>query len=584
MLPRKTVRRQRSQDTLTVRSPICDSTPSVTPDPPSSPTTPAVHSIDYRRLPWAARLVCDYCHAYDRLDPFFVGSPSDPAVWSEAIRGRQARPGARAEISAVAVAQLTARGAPPEAFAAAEQLSNPATVAIVAGQQAGLFGGPLFTLFKALTAVGLARKVSAEHNVTAVPVFWVHAEDHDLDEISSCSVLTSDLELRTVTVPHDSASGRPASEMELGDSITDIIAELRQLLPETEFTGEVFEQLAAVYRPGSGMVEAFSRWMDTLLGPHGLIVFDASDAAAKPMVRTLLNRELDIPGETSRLANVAGESLTSLGYHAQVTPGSDAVALFHLGDGRQAIRLQPAAPSSDPAFDIGTVVVPGDQLRAQVSERPEAFSPNVLLRPVVQDAMFPTVATVAGPSELAYLGQLREVYGHFDVPMPIIYPRVSATLVDHATLKLLDRYEVDFEMLQSQDDGVLNRLLAALLPDAVERTLGATEQAIREHLTAVAAEVSVVDPTLVGAVETTQTKMDRDLKNLRNKVVQAAKRRDETLRRQFGRARSQAFPNGDPQERAVGLIYFLNRYGPHVVDRLLDDLPLEIGQHGLLTV
>ena len=481
-------------------------------------------------------------------------------------------------------AQLRSRSAPPAALASAEKLADPETVAIAAGQQAGLFGGPLFTLLKALTCIGLARRVSAEHHVTAVPVFWVHGEDHDLDEISSCGVLTSDFTLRTVTLPHEAASGRPASEMRLPDSVADVIVNLRELLPETEFTGALFEQLAAVFRPGAGMVEAFSHWMDRWLGPQGLVVFDASDANAKPIVRTLFARELDLPGETSRLTAAAGERLTTIGYHAQVTPGSDAVALFYLGDSRQAIRLQPADPSTGPAFAIGTDVVPSDQLRARLSERPEAFSPNVLLRPVVQDAMFPTVATVAGPSELAYLAQLRDVYRHFDVPMPIIYPRVSATLVDQATLKFLDRYKVDFEMLQRQDDSVLNRLLAALLPDAVERTIGDTEQAVGERLAAVAAEVSAVDPTLAGVVETTQARMDRDLQSLRNKIVQAAKRRDETLRRQFLRARSQAFPNGDPQERAVGVIYFLNRYGPHLVDRLLNDLALEIGQHRLLTV
>lgn len=556
----------------------------MTPEPPSPTATPSVHSIDYRRLPWAARLICDYCHAYEHLDPFFVGSPSQPSVWDEAIRVRQSRPGAHTKIAEIALAQLTSRGAPPSARASAEKLADPATVAILSGQQAGLFGGPLFTLLKALTTVKLARKISTEHHVTAVPIFWVHAEDHDLDEISSCGVMTSDFELRAVTVPHDSASGQPASAMRLPDSITDILAELREMLPETEFTDSVLDQLGHAYRPGAGMVEAFIGWMDTLLGPHGLVVFDGADAAAKPIVQTLFDRELDTPGETSRLATAAGNNLTGLGYHAQVTPGPDAVALFYLADGRQTIRFQPAGPSADPTFDIGTEVVPGDALRARLADTPDAFSPNVLLRPVVQDAMFPTVATVAGPSELAYLAQLRDVYDHFGIPMPIIFPRASATLVDHATLKFLDRYDVDFEMLQSQDDGVLNRLLAALLPDAVERTIGETEQGIQEHLKAVAAEVSAVDPTLVGAVETTQGRMDRDLKNLRNKIVQAAKRRDETLRRQFQRARSLTFPNGDPQERAVGVIYFLNRYGPHLVDRLLDELPLEVGQHGLLTV
>ncbi len=573
-----------SPGTLTARSPFCNSTASVASDPPSSTAIPLAHSIDYRRLPWTTRLIRDYCHEDDRLHPFFVGSPSDPTVWAETIRTRQAWPAQHAEIGAVVGAQLRSRGAPPAALASAEKLADPETVAIVAGQQAGLFGGPLFTLLKALTAVGLARRVSAEHNVTAVPVFWVHGEDHDLDEISSSGVLTSDLELHTVTVPLESASGQPASEMRLPDSITDVVADLRERLPETEFTSALFQQLAEIYQPGTGMVEAFSRWMDMLLGPLGLVVFDASDANAKPMVRTLFDRELDIPGETSRLATAAGDSLTTLGYHAQVTPESDAVALFYLGDTRQAIRLQSADHRAGPAFEIGTEVVPSDQLRARLVERPEAFSPNVLLRPVVQDAIFPTVATVAGPSELAYLAQLRDVYRHFGVPMPIMYPRASATLVDQATLKFLDRYKVDFEMLPPQDDGLLNRLLAALLPDAVERTIGDTERAIGEHLAAVVTEVSVVDPTLAGVVETTQTRMARDLKNLRNKIVQAAKRRDETLRRQYHRARSLAFPNGDPQERAVGVIYFLNRYGPHLVERLLDELALEVGQHGLITV
>lgn len=557
---------------------------SVTLDRPSSTAILLGHSIDYRRLPWTSRLVRDYCHSFDRLYPFFVGSPSDPAVWAEAIRTRQARPTAHAEIGAVVGAQLTSRLAPSAAIASAEKLTDPETVAIVAGQQAGLFGGPLFALLKALTAVRLARTVSAEHNVTAVPVFWVHGEDHDLDEISSCSVLSSDLELRTVTVAHEAVSLQPASKIRLPDTITNVTSDLRELLPNTEFTSALFEELTTVYRPGMGIVEAFSRWMDTLLGPHGLIVFDGSDANAKPMVKALLEHELDTPGETSRLAQAAGKNLIKLGYHAQVTPDIDAVALFYLGDGRQGIRLQTMDPTAGVAFDIGTKVVPGDQLRSELSERPEAFSPNVLLRPVVQDAMFPTVATVAGPSELAYLGQLRDVYRHFGVPMPIIYPRVSGTLVDQATLRFLDRYKVDFEKLQTQDDKVLNRLLAALLPDAVERTIGDTERAIGERLAAVAAEVSALDPTLTGVVATTRSRMNRDLENLRNKIIKAAKRRDETLSRQYRRAQSQAFPNGDPQERAVGLVYFLNRYGPQLVDHLLDNMALDIGKHGLLTV
>ena len=208
----------------------------------------------------------------------------------------------------------------------------------------------------------------------------------------------------------------------------------------------------------------------------------------------------------------------------------------------------------------------------------------MLLRPIVQDKIFPTVATIAGPSELAYLGQLRQVYKHFDIPMPIIYPRTSATIVDQGTLRFMERYDVRFEMLQAQDDGVLNRLLSNLLPDEIDNTIEETKQAITDHLAAVSTGVAKVDPTLAGAVETTKQRMDRDLKKLGNKIIQAAKRRDETVQRQFRRGGSLTFPNGGPQERTLNGIYFLNRYGLQVVDHVIKQLPLKIGQHGLITV
>ena len=194
------------------------------------------------------------------------------------------------------------------------------------------------------------------------------------------------------------------------------------------------------------------------------------------------------------------------------------------------------------------------------------------------------MAYVAGPSELAYLGQLRRVYAAFDVPMPIIYPRASATLVDAATVKFLNRYDVDFAQLQPQDDAALNRLLALQIPETIEQAIAAAEQSAAAHLDAVGSAVPTLDPTLAGAASSTAGRIARELGNLRGKVVSAAKRKDSTLRRQFERARAQSFPGGAPQERSVAGVHFLNRYGFVLVDRLLGDLPLDPGHHWLLTV
>jgi bacillithiol synthase len=191
---------------------------------------------------------------------------------------------------------------------------------------------------------------------------------------------------------------------------------------------------------------------------------------------------------------------------------------------------------------------------------------------------------VAGPNELAYLGQLRDVYAHFDVPMPLMYQRATATIADSATVRFLTKYDMPLQALQPQGEAVLNQLLEDQLPPSVEQSITQASQLIEDRMAAVAAAVPQIDPTLEGTVKSTLGRMQHDLHTLHNKVIQAAKRRDETLRRQFQRSQALTFPNGHPQEREVGFVWFSNRYGPALVDRLLEDIPLEMGYHWVLTI
>ncbi len=329
------------------------------------------------------------------------------------------------------------------------------------------------------------------------------------------------------------------------------------------------------------MADAFARWLETLLGPYGLVVYDSSDPAAKPLVADLFARELGAPGRTATLAQAAGEALAASGHQPQVVPQPDSVALFHLWTGAPASPSAGRASTSSPARRTFTV----ETLVEQARTSPHLFSPNVLLRPLVQDTLFPTICYVAGPSELAYLGQLRGVYESFGIPMPLMYPRATATLVDSATARFLGRYDVPIEEFQQQDESALNRLLESQLPQSVEQAIADAEDgAAPQRWSASSRSMPAVDPTLAGAAKTTLAKMEQDLRGLQNKMIQAAKRRDETLRRQFTRAQAQIFPLGHAQERTLGVVYFLNRYGPAVIDRLLSDLPLELGQHWVITI
>jgi bacillithiol biosynthesis cysteine-adding enzyme BshC len=539
----------------------------VLPQPGLAATSTRV-PVEIRRFSWIKRLAADYASEYARLADFFAGNPADPSAWRDAIARAQRHPRQRDALADLVEAQQRRRGAPPAALAATARLRDPQAIAIVTGQQAGLFGGPLFTLLKALTALRLADRIAAEHRVPAVAVFWIDAEDHDWDEVRTCGILDREQTLVEVTLgPLPGAGEGPVARVRLDGSIADAVATLGSRLPATEFTPAVLETIRAAYRPGTGMVDAFGQLLESILGPHGLVVFDGADPAAKPLAAPLFAREIEQAGTTSRLAAAAAAELVARGYHAQVTPILDHVALFQLDGVRTGIHVRDA-----PA------------LLERVRTRPTQFSPNVLLRPIVQDALFPTACYVAGPNELAYLAQLRGIYGAFGVPMPLMYHRTTATIVDSNTMRFLARHDLPLEALRAQDEGALNQLLAAQIPPAVNVLQDEAARAVAERMEALARAVAQLDATLEGAVRSTLGRMQDDLKKLHGKIIQGIKRKDETLRRQFRHAQAQAFPGGQPQERAIGFVYFVNKYGSGLIDRLSDDLPLDQGTHWVVTI
>ncbi|PYR56881.1 MAG: bacillithiol biosynthesis cysteine-adding enzyme BshC [Acidobacteria bacterium] len=546
----------------------------------ASSSEPSVRiPVDVRRFPWIRRLAADYAYDFGAVAPFFSGDPAQRAAWAGAIARTQAHNHRRRDIADVIAAQQAHRHAPPSAVDAARRLADSRTVAIVTGQQAGLFGGPLFTLLKALTALKLADQVSRDHDVPAVAVFWIDAEDHDWQEVRTCTVYDDQLATRQIELPpRTGVDPAPVATVRLDDSITAALDELDRVLPATEFRSPLVAQLRAIYAPGVGMAEAFGRWLEHVLGHRGLIVFDSSDPASKPLASGIFARELSMPGQTAKLAALAGSDLTARGYHAQVHAQDDSLALFHLDGGRRAIRQQ------DGAFIVGEQRYPAGTLLQQAAERPAGFSPNVLLRPVVQDTLFPTICYVAGPNELAYLGQLRGVYDHFGVPMPLMYPRATATLLDSAAVRFLTKYKLPIEALQAQDEAALNELLKAQIPPIVEDSFADASRTIDEQMTRLVQTVPALDPTLEGAAKSTLGRMQHDLQTLHGKVIQAAKRRDETLRRQFMHARALAFPDGHAQERTIGFVSFLNQYGPALVERLDEELPLDMGRHWIVTI
>lgn len=536
-------------------------------------------AVDLRRFPGYRSLAIDYVFNYSKVASFFAGDPKDRAAWADAIRRTQAAERRRKDIAGIVAAQQERRGSPLRAREAAQSLADRATVAIITGQQAGLFGGPLYTLLKAICAIKLAERVSREHQVRAVPVFWIEGEDHDWDEVRSCTVLNDALAPCTVALPAELMLAQaPVSSVRLDDSVSAAIDELGRTLPATEFRDELARSLREIYAPGSGMADAFGRWIEHVLGERGLVVYDASDPDSKALASSIFSKELSTPGETGRIAARAGAELGALGYRAQVQPSDESPALFLLDGGREPIR------ATNGRLIAGDHSYTPDELARQAADFPSGFSPNVLLRPIVQDAIFPAICYIAGPSELAYLGQLRGVYERFGVPMPLVQPRQTATLVDAGAFRFLTKHQIPLESFQPQDDAALNELVKAQLPVAIDQAFDAATRALESTMAALIGTMPALDPTLEGAAKSTLGKMQHDLGALHGKIIQAAKRRDETLRRQFARTRALTFPAGQPQERAIGFVSFLNQYGPALVERLMAELSLEPDIHWIIAV
>jgi len=288
--------------------------------------------------------------------------------------------------------------------------------------------------------------------------------------------------------------------------------------------------------------------------------------------------ELRSAGQTTRLVRDGGAAMSALGHAPQLDPSDDVVNLFYLDDnGRRPIKRD-----GDRFVIGGDTVRPQADLIAEAGSHPERFSPCVVMRPLVQDRLLPTACYVAGPAELAYQAQIGGVYEAFGMEAPLLQSRASITVLDSGCSRFLERHSLPFEALQPNDESTLNRLLEQQLPPSVDRLLQESLQYFTSQTNALRDAVAGIDPTLTGTVDTTASKIADTLKTLQNKIVQACKRKDETLRRQFVRARSLTFPGGAPQERVLNVAFFANRYGLDIGARLIDILPTDTSKHYLV--
>ena len=520
--------------------------------------------LDFRQMPGTPSLLRDYIHAFDRLASFYVEDPRARGAWARRAEAVDRRRYPREALAAALRSRHTRWEAPGAALDRIAVLTDPRALVLITGQQTGLFGGPLYTLYKALTVVRMAEQLAADLARPVVAAFWLADEDHDVAEADH--VTLPDRAGNPVTIRHArwGSPGYMPANLQLGESISAELQQVKELLPTSDFAPTALDALAQAYRPERTLADAFAQWLLYLLGDTGLVLVDAADPQLKALATPIFERELAEAPTSSRRILQATQALGAQGYPAQIEARSDGVNCFLLQDGRHPLvrdeggfRLR----------DTGTHVPREDALRMARNE-PERFSPNVALRPVVQDFLFPTLAYAAGPGELAYFAQLRGVYDAFDVSMPLIVPRASLTLVESRTGQLLDRFDLRLGDLTRDPEQLASRVLRAQLPPDFDAALAKARAAVDDIFGEVGQVVAAVDSTLRATVGQTAGHVKGHLDQLQRKAVQALKRREEETRKQVQRVREALMPGGRPQERIFPLLPYLAKYGRPVLSTI----------------
>lgn len=524
-----------------------------------------MESLDVRDVPGFSSLVREYVHDFGRLSPFYARNPHLDGEYTSLAALCSARDYRRADLRATLLAQHAAWSAPAVVRARIDELCGPDGLAVCTGQQTGLFGGPLFTVYKALTAVAWAGRLQQRLRRPVVPVFWMASEDHDVAEADHVHVIDRGGDV--VQIRHSAwhtPGGFMPANLQLGPAIGETLERLRALLPTTEFSNAVYDLLAQAYAPERTLAQAFARWMTHLLGETGLVLVDGADPNLKRLAAGVVRRELEEAPRTSGAILDVSQSLRAAGYPVQIEARPDGVNCFLLQRGRRPLVRDAAGFRLRDTGEVRSAA----SLARLAEEAPEQFSPNVALRPVVQDTLFPTLAYVAGPGELAYFAQLRPVYAAFDVPMPVIVPRATVSLLEPRIAQLLTRFRLGLPDLTAEPEQLASRMLRAQLPPDLGATLAAARQGVDEIFRKIGEAVAAVDPTLKATAGQTSGHIKGHLDQLEKKAVQALKRREADTRQQLQRVRDALMPGGKLQERVYPLIPYLAKYGFGLVGTL----------------
>ncbi|HVF43355.1 MAG TPA: bacillithiol biosynthesis cysteine-adding enzyme BshC [Pyrinomonadaceae bacterium] len=538
----------------------------------------SVERLPFERVPGQSRLFLEYLKDPTRLRRFYP----EAVRFHHELAERRARvldnyTTDRAALCDALADMNASWGASAETLENVRRLRSNDSVAVVTGQQVGLFTGPLYTLYKALSAVKLAACLTAR-GTDAVPVFWMASEDHDWEEVREAQLLACDGRLASVSIPDAlHREGEQVGEVALDETAEDAVKRLFDLLPSSEFLPDVERLLRDCYHSGRTLAEGFARMLSALTSKYGLVLLDPVDARIKRLAAPLYSEAARRGGEIAAATTARSREIEAEGYHAQVHTSEDSFPLFLIdGGARRALtRTETGSYRAKGTEHEWTA----EGLAALALTEPERFSPNVTLRAVVQDYLLPTVAYFGGAAEVAYFAQTAESYRVLGRPATPILHRASLTVVERRTARTLSRYGLKLEDFFAGLDAVIARVVEQHLGKDVAGAFDNTDAAVGSALDSLGDALRDFDPTLAEALKGGRKKIRHQLDGLRSRFHRAQMQRDRAALRQLERAATALYAERALQERHVNVTSLLARHGLYAVEWIHDAIDLSTNDH-----
>ena len=467
-----------------------------------------------------------------------------------------------------------------ETFVNIDKLADPRAVCVVSGQQAGLLGGPLLTLLKALAVVKAARHYSEQLDRPVIPVFWIAGDDHDFEEANHTFLLDRQGGIKRIAYEAAPEPPVPVSSVQFSDQaeLERLLGEVKEILGQSDFTPDLYDLLERAYSSKDTFVTAFGQFLAGLTQDLGLVLFSPGDPEAKQLATPLFEQFIKRQDQMHDELVSTNKEISAAGYHIQVEKSDDSSHLFCDLNGRLPIRRV------DGGFAVGDLTFSSDELIARLKSSPDLFSPDVMTRPVLQSYLFPVLSQKGGPAEIAYLAQLNPLFDLFDLPAPAHKARPSMTILETRIKGHMDEMEIAYKDLCGDIEQVINRVLSRTFPENLEHDLNQLRESIAEQYHRFADEALVFDPGLKEFSKHKFGKIDFALKEFEAKVWSAHKKKSKDTRNRIYRIGASLYPDRTMQERVLNISYFVSRYGTGVIKYIYDHLDSEQTSHQMLSM